>query len=437
MICVAIILVALTVVYFIGRGPQNPNKLNESRRVYISNNNDRYKFVKDGRPFIVKGGAGYTNIKELGASGGNTIFCWDTTQIEHTLKEAARYNLAVIIGLDIPGGEDDNFYNNEKDVAACYERYRKLVLKYRNDTTLLAWCLGNELSMPLTLSTPPFYTVYNRLLTMMHQLDPQHPVATSVMNVPKRNLINIQWRMPALDFICINTYNRLKSINTDLNLVESFWKGPYLVGEWAPDGGWEVPVTDWEAPIENTSTKKAEQFNELYKKYMPLNDPRFLGDVVFYWGNRQEYTHTWYSIFSENNEPTEVYEVLNDWWKNTSTSHLSPQIEYMLIDSLGGADNIIVSAGTVHSAVVLANQTSHADSLCYRWEILKEDWVTWGNTWKNFKKSPVLQGLMLDNSQQEMKFTAPATEGPYRVYITVSNTKGFCATANTPIYVIQ
>jgi hypothetical protein len=424
-------------IYLGGKGPKNTSTYTGGRKVFISQQNGQYSFTRNGKPFLVKGGAGYTYLAKLAASGGNTIICWDTSKITAVLAEAEKYKLAVIVGLDIPGGDDFSFYKDEKNIEVFYKAYSKIVLRCKDHPSLLAWCLGNELEMPASFTTLPFYKAYNRLLQMIHTADPHHPVATALMNVPKRKILNMQWRIPALDFYCINTYNRLKVIEDDLNLMKYIWNGPFLVGEWAPNGGWEVSTTNWQAPIENTSTKKAEQYYELYSRHMPLKNPRFLGSLAFYWGIRQEYTHTWYSVFSEDGAPNEIAEVLKDCWNGVITPHLSPKVKYMLIDSLGGQDNIIVSTGSLHKASILFDSTAVNDSLRYCWQIVKEDWLTWGSTWKNFKKPPLEKGLLFDSTLQNTKFLAPAKAGPYRVYVTVYNSKGYCATANTPIYVVE
>lgn len=431
-----VLLLVAVILFYISRGPQNTASFNGVRKTTIQKENGRYSFYKDGKPFLVQGGSGNTYIKELAAIGGNTVICWDTSKLKETLTEAAKYNVAVIIGLDVPGGEQIAYYEDEKKVTALFNEYSNIVLRYKDNPSLFAWCLGNELLMPFSLTTPPFYKSYNRLLSFIHNVDPHHPVATSTMNVAKKNIINIQWRIPALDFICINTYNRIKVIEEDLNVIKRFWSGPYLISEWAPNGGWESEVTAWEAPIENTSTKKADQYHELFTKYMPVKDPRFLGSMAFYWGNRQEYTHTWYSIFL-GDTPNEIKEVLNDCWKGTITQHQSPRILYSLIDNLGAKDNIILSPGSQHKAFVLMETKNSTDTLQYRWEILKEDWQFWGRTWSNFKKPLSEKGLLADSTLQNTSFTAPLKEGPYRVFVTVYNSNGYCATANTPIYVVE
>ena len=57
-------------------------------KVFIKEENGRYAIYKDGKPFLVKGVAGFTHLKELSACGGNTIRIWDTTNIDQILKEA-------------------------------------------------------------------------------------------------------------------------------------------------------------------------------------------------------------------------------------------------------------------------------------------------------------------------------------------------------------
>jgi hypothetical protein len=433
-----ILILCLTVIFFINLGPGNTNKYKGAKKVTIQKKNGRYNFYKDGKPFFVKGGAGYTHIKELSQCGGNTIICWDTSKIESSLKEAAKNNVAVIIGLDVPGGDNKAFYDNQKNVEELDKAYTGIVARFKDHPSLLAWCLGNELSVPFSLVPTPFYKIYNKILDHIHNIDPNHPVSTAIINIAKKRILMIKWRMPAIDFYCINIYNSIKTIQHELNLIKMFWSGPYLIGEWAPNGGWEAPLNVWLAPIEYTSTKKAQQSYEFYTKYMPLKDPRFLGSMAFYWGNRQEYTYTWFSIFNEDGTPTEVKEALYDCWKDTVTQHLSPKLQYMLVDTLGAQDNIILTPGSEHEVSALLQPLQFSDSLKYSWQILQEDWrLYWGKAFNFLRKPPAQTGLFADSTRQRTSFIAPSKEGPYRVFVTVYNSKGYCATANAPIYVVK
>lgn len=408
-----------------------------SRTVEIRKGPEGYRFYKNGQPLLVKGAVGHTHLAELAASGGNTILIWDTTLLEKALSEAARHQIQVIAGLDIPSGDIEGFYKDTLKVNKLFNAYSRIVQQYKNHPALLAWALGNELIFPISARSGPFYKTYNRFLDMIHRNDPDHPVTTTLINYNKQSLLNIQWKVHNLDFISINTYNKLKEMKSKMKKFELLWDGPFLISEWSPNGGWESETTVWQAPIENTSTKKAEQYAEFYKHYMPVDNPRFLGSLVFYWGSRHEYTHTWYSIFEEDGTPNEIQEVLRDAWKGNTLPRQSVNIQYMLVDTMGARSNILLSPGSVHSAQLLLGENEPGDSLRYAWEILREDWLNWGRTWHYFKRPAAEQGLISDSTLRQIRFTSPVKEGPYRIFVYVFNKKGYVSTANTPFYVVN
>lgn len=419
----------LLVFFYINYGPQNSSEYKGRRKVVIEKKNGRYRFYKDGKAFVVKGGAGFDHIEELSESGGNTIMCWDTSKLENVFKEAAIYHQAVIIGLDIPP-VDTGFYNNKKNVAQLYNAFMAIVNRYKDNSCLLAWCLGNEVALPFSLIPDPFYKSYNRILDAIHNVDPNHPVTTSIVNVSRARIIMLKWRMPSLDFYCLNIYNSLRTINHLLEIISWFWKGPYLIGEWAPAGSWEAPMTAWNAPIESSSTTKAQLFYQFYTTYMPLKDPRFLGSIVYFWGHVQLSTRSWFSIFTKNGNPNEIKESLNDCWKDTITAHFSPKIKMMLIDDLTAKNNLIVTSGSKHSAILEMQSSKLPDIVQYKWEIYREDWY--------YPIGPPAEvGLFADSTLPATDFKAPEKEGPYRVFITVYNSQGYFATANIPFYVVR
>jgi hypothetical protein len=431
------LLSCILIVFSCNNNESTATQADKKKGVEIKKENGVYRFFKNGAPLLIKGAVGHTNVADLVACGGNTLSVWDTSIVEKILDEALKNKVNVIVGLDIPSGDLAEFYKDEKKVTELFNAHKSTVERFKNHPALLSWGLGNELVMPFTFNSSSFYKTYNKLLKMMHTEDPDHPVTTTIINLQKGSIINTNWKIRDLDYISINTYNKLKDIKQKLKKLSLVWNGPYLISEWSPNGGWESETTVWQAPIENTSTKKAEQYYKFYAEYMPKDDPRFLGSLAFYWGNRQEYTHTWYSVFNEDGSPTEIKEALSDGWKDTLTQHQSVKIKYMLIDNHGARDNILLSPGSKHDISLLLADDQKSDSLHYSWQLLKEDWLYWGRTWKNFKKPPVLGGLISDSALQNTNFVCPSKEGAYRIFITVYNSKGFCATANTPFYVVK
>ena len=403
-------------------------------RVEIKKVNGKYRIYKDGEPFLVKGGSGYTHLKELAEAGGNTIKTWDTLNLGSILDEAALYHLNVIVGLTIPKSEFiEEFYDDSSKTNSLIRAYQPVIQRYKNHPALLAWCVGNELDFPSRFKYKPFYRTFNKILEYIHQSDTNHPVTTTLINFTRRTVTNLKLKIPDLDFVSINSFAHLYELKKEVSDFSWFWNGPYLVTEWSPKGGWESEETAWQVPIENTSTKKAELYTAYYKNYVPLSDNRCLGSLAFYWGSKQEYTSTWFSIFDNTGSKTEVVEALHDCWNDTQTKHLSPQLEFMLLDGKGARDNNLLERNTPHEARILLKQDSN--QFQYQWEIVGEDWLKVGD--ENRPKPSSIRGLFTDSTSTIVKFNAPEKEGPYRIFVTVRDKNGYCATANTPFYVLE
>lgn len=209
-----------------------------------------------------------------------------------------------------------------------------------------------------------------------------------------------------------------------------------MITEWGIEGPWTSDQQNaWGSYVENTSSKKAEQYLEIYQKYMPVSDTRFLGSMVFYWGQKQEFTPTWFSFFDELGRKTEVVNVLHYLWTGQQVQLHAPQINYTLLNGKGGRDNIFLKPGAIAGGEVFLAQADSSD-LSYRWELLKEDWHKPNGIFSE-KKPERLEGLILENGQPKVKFKVPEQEGPYRLFLYMYNQHGYFATANTPFYVIE
>ena len=97
---------------------------------------------------------------------------------------------------------------------------------------------------------------------------------------------------------------------------------------------------------------------------------------------------------------------------------------------MGGENNIIISSGTKHHAVLEMQSPKSSAALQYKWEFYREDW--------HYSKGPPSElGLFADSTLPDTDFRAPQKEGEYRVFVSVYNLKGYYATANIPIYVVR
>ena len=77
----------------------------------------------------------------------------------------------------------------------------------------------------------------------------------------------------------------------------------------------------------------------------------------------------------------------------------------------------------------LSSPSSLSDTLRYSWRIFSD--------WYGSEKPPAVNGLFNDSTRAEPTFKAPSKPGAYRVFVTIYNSTGHCATTNIPIYVIN
>lgn len=388
------------------------------------------------RPFFIKGAGGDSHLDVLKACGGNAIRTWDTVNLSQILDRAAHHDLKVMAGIYIADPiKSASFYDDPLKVNSQFRSIEKTVKQYKNHPSLLMWCLGNELNLPNSPFAFNFYSAYNRIIDMIHREDEQHLVTTAVWNFSRKAIINLRLRTD-IDVLSFNIYNNTKTFKDDLNAMTWFWNGPYLLSEWGIDGPWEGSAhTIWGAYIEPTSTEKAAIYAKRYLLDMPIGDPRFAGSFVFYWGRKQETTHTWFSLFEENGAKSETVDKLRYIWKKESPAFQPPQIKYMLLNTKGALDNILVTAGSVNTAGVELSKPIPS-GFTVVWALYPEDW---------YKKNQSANKAYLKKIDVEfhskgnfaVSFKVPQQEGPYRIFATIYDKHGNFSTCNIPFYVLK
>lgn len=411
------------------------DKKSGSGKVHIEKVDGRYTVCRNGKPFQIKSASGDSHFKTLSDCGGNTIRTWDTTHLGTILDSAARNHLTVIAGLPVVNNNDHTFYPNPAKVKSQHQAFTAIVNKYKSHPALLMWCVGNELDFPYGLSYQSFYQAFNALTGMIHSDDPDHPVTTTVLNFNSKYILNLVLRCD-VDFISFNIFSRLPQLRQELKDILWIWNGPYMLLEWGINGPWKgTEQTEWGSYIEDTSKKKAEIYKERYEKDMPFDDPRFLGASVFFWGNKQETTHTWFSIFDETGAASETVGTMQWLWTGKKTNEKYPDIKYMLLNEKGARDNIMLDASAIASAEVL--MFSHSEKIkTISWNIYREDWYRKNNENSTQKLKPLKNLIQFENSLK-VSFTAPSEEGPYRLFATIYDENGHFASCNTPFYVIS
>ncbi|MCE7065066.1 hypothetical protein LZG73_07200 [Dyadobacter sp. CY326] len=407
---------------------------NVAASVRIVKSGSGYILLRNGRPFEIRGAGGMSNFRQLQAAGGNALRVWDTTNLQQLLDSAQAHNIAVIVGLPIQNSEQLALYNDPAKAARQLSVFKTLISRLKNHPALLMWCLGNELDFPFKPAYGHFYDAFNALTDMIHQEDPNHPITTTVLNLNQKYIANIQLRCD-IDIISFNIFNRIGLLREDLDGFSWFWNGPYMLLEWGTDGPWEGSAnTAWGAFIENPSKKKADVILHRYQEEMPVEDPRFLGHFIFYWGSKQETTHTWFSMFDESGRKSEPVAIMEYLWTGKTSKEHYPQIRYMLLNKKGAADNILLKPG---QAMVSELNMHDSDSIrSVKWEIFSEDWYK-ENRQNSTRRLAPLDSLITSGATLKAHFKSPMRAGPYRIFAKISDYNGNFATCNTPFYVVS
>ncbi|WP_018982660.1 glycoside hydrolase family 2 TIM barrel-domain containing protein [Salinimonas chungwhensis] len=388
-----------------------------------------YTILRGGDPYFIKGAGGRTRLAKLAEAGANSLRTWGTDNAEAVLDEAYKNGLTVMMGLRL-GHERHGFdYSDKAAVAAQKERVRERVLALKDHPALLVWGIGNEVDLFYT-NTDVWYAVQD-IAAMIKELDPNHLVTTVTAGIDKEKLDLILARVPDIDYLSINIYGGLESLPQDL--LDMGYEGPYVVTEWGPTGHWQVARTDWDVPIEQTSTQKAASYRSRYEGGILAAPGRALGSYAFLWGQKQETTPTWYGVFTEAGYPNEVVDSLYYNWNGEWPAVRAPAINALTINGKNASDSIHTVSGKELTAT-LDYKTWQDDGATVRWEILPESTDIKAGGDPEARPQPVA-GLFKEEDNGQLVFKAPKKPGGYRLFAYVLSGSDKVATANIPFYV--
>lgn len=420
------------------QGCTNKNTIDlPDRRVFILEDESGYHLYKDGKPYFIKGACvGDDYWADFKAAGGNTIRIYDTTNIKSKLDRADSLGLMVAVDIPIISYRASNSpYSDNTEVDIMTRRIKRLVSKYKDHPALLFWILGNEIHHPSPLKAKDFFKTFNYWIELIHDLDPNHPVTSSISGMSRLRTMSMVGRSEGLDFLSFNVFGALSTANSRLNFNKTFWDGPFIITEWGINGPWEAEiVTTWNAPIEQTSTKKAEHYAERYQMILNLDKERMLGSFFFYWGQKMERTPTWFSSFLPDGRPTQIVHDIQNFWNTNQKPYPGPRVNYLLLENMGGPENITLDPNTL----VTASLFMHEESMNYlnlEWEIWPEQWYE--RTWNRNSHLRALETKFEIANSNEVRFRTPPKDGPYRLFVYISDSLGNAASTNIPFYVLN
>jgi hypothetical protein len=404
--------------------------LAQAVKVELVKNGGKYQLLRDGQPYRVKGaGFAHTEMDSLAALGGNSIRTWSTDDAGPLLDQAHELGITVTLCLYTAPERYGFSYNDAQAVAEQKERIRGEVLKYKDHPAVLTWLIGNELNYDY--KNPKVYDAVNDISKMIHELDPNHPTSTALAGFNEAVIDIVNSRAPDLDFISFQVYGQLYDLPRFVK--EEDFEDPYFITEWGAIGHWEVGKTSWGAPLEQTSSEKAATYQRGYSTVIEPAAGQNIGDYVFLWGWKQEKTPTWYGIFTQTGEATEVMDVLQHIWTGSWPENRAPQIKPVRLNGKSAEQNVKLKPGKTYRAEVSVTD-SDGDPLTYQWQVKNEsDSTQLGGDYEEYISS--LPGLIADPAAEEIKMKAPSKPGAYRLLVYAYDGQGHAAHANIPFYV--
>ena len=385
-----------------------------------------WQLLRDGEPYFIRGAGGTHSLQQLAAAGANSVRTWDFEDVGPILDEAHALGMTVAVGIWL-GHERHGFdYSDEKQVAAQLERARGAVLRYKDHPALLLWGVGNEMEGFEEGDNPGIWEAVNDIAAMIKELDPHHPTMTTTAFVHGKRIEFLHERSPAIDIHGVNAYGG--AVVVPRFLRDGGATKPFVLTEFGPVGPWEMPKTDWGAPIEQTSTDKAAFYRRAYEEGILAAPGMALGSYAFLWGNKMEATATWFGMFLDDGSRTGAVDVMTELWSGKAPDDLAPTVGQLQID--GPAQ---VEPGNELRAQLDAADPEGSE-IRVHWALRPEadEYLTGGD----FRPAiPDIEGAVLEGTTSGARIRMPEEPGPYRVFAYVYDEAGHAATANVPLLV--
>ena len=411
----------------------------KASQVEIKKINGIYDYYIDGVKFMVKGvgldstqGDNYASMVEADA---NTFRTWRSDNATIELENAKKYGLMVAIGIEL--GQELHGFDYEDNVAVKrqFERVKQQIMTYKDHPNVLCWVVGNELNLlfdeneKLKSVNPKVWSALSDIVDFIHHVDSHHPVTTTFAGFYPKEIQTMLKYCSGLDFFSVQIYGELghlheKIKNAGINI-------PYMVTEYGPTGHWEMPSTVWGREIEEPSGPKARAMMERIHKFFDTDKSGLLlGGFLFFWGQKQERTPTWYGVFNKTGEATARVDEITKYWTGIYPNNRAPLTESISIDGIHAVDSLYLKPETLHMAEVEFT-IPYGDKVDTKWIIMEEvEKRSHGGAYE-IEPDEVAVHIQSQNNNQFI-FRTPAKKGDYRLFAYVYNGKGKVGNANFP-----
>lgn len=394
--------------------------------VRIVEKEKRFALTRDGEPYLVRGGGGGENaLESLANAGGNSIRLWGDDHLGEVLDRAHKLGLTVTAGIWLGQVRQGFDWSDAAGLIRQREHIRAVVQKYKDHPALLIWALGNEMEDPVG-KNGAVWSQINNLARMVKELDPGHPTMTVVAEIGGDKVRNFHALCPDVDIFGINSYGGAASV------AERYRKlggtKPFILTEYGPNGIWETKTDAIGAYPEPTSTEKAEAYRRAYRGTVLGSDGLCLGSYAFLWGQKQEVTATWFSMFLSDGTRLAAAEAVSELWTGRAPANRVPMIKSLTLNCAP-----ISKPGTTGTAVLDASDPE-GDPLKITW-LLQRDPGQYGTGGDKEEAPPTFPEAIVKTDQQTATIVFPKEGGLYRLFAIVRDNRGGGAVANMPLRV--
>ena len=393
--------------------------------VKIVEENGAFHLVRNGAPFLIKGGGGDGARQLLHDSGGNSFRTWGADDLGAQLDAAQRLGLSVTVGIWLGHKEHGFDYTNADQVAAQYEMAKRAILRYKDHPAVLMWGIGNEMEGYEKGDNAAIWSAINNIASMAKRLDPNHPTMTVVAEIGGDRVKNINRLCPDIDVIGINSYGGGPSV--PLRYKQAGGTKPYVLTEYGPPGVWETGKNDFGATPELSSTAKAALYRKTWDQAI-VSQSLCLGGYAFAWGNKQEATATWFGILLPDGSKLGAVDALTEAWTGKTPANRCPELKSLKIE---GSDQVEPGA-TVKAALNVTDPDG--DPLKVDW-VLQSDNARMNTNGDKENAPPTYADAIVHGSNTGAEVHMPRAGGIYRLFAYVHNRHNGAAVANVPLLV--
>ena len=403
------------------------NSLADAVPVELRHVDGNWQLFRDEQPYFIRGAGGDYSLQALADAGGNSIRTWNADDIQSVLDEAHALGLTVTVGLWMEHERHGFDYSDTVEVAKQKQQIREAVLRYKDHPAVLLWGVGNEVEEFAAGDDPRIWDAINDIAAMVKELDPHHPTMAVTAELGGERIPAVHQRMDAIDIHGVNAYGGSASVAR--RLAAGGASKPFIITEFGPVGFWERPKTEWGAPLEQTSTEKADYYRRTYEQSILGAAGRSLGSYAFAWGYKMEATETWFGMVLKDGARLGIVDVMSELWTGERPSNLAPNVGGLTIEG----STTVRGGQTVRVSAEVADPEQ--DELRARWVLRKEadEYATGGD----FRPDvPDIEGVVTTSSPYEAQVVMPPEADEYRLFYYVYDEHGSAATANLPLLVV-